>query len=256
MNKEAKISIIGFGNVGSHLSKALVNNGFTIHQIYNRTKIDPSKFTGSQNVNVINDIELLDCHANVFLFCLKDDALAPLLTKTQFTDQLLLHTAGSLDLEVFQNKSKNYGVFYPLQTFSKERNINFHEIPICVEANNSSALNNLKDLASKLSDKVYAMNSEQRKYLHLAAVFAANYTNAMYGIAQEIAEAKNIPFEILRPLIKETADKVMEFLPKAAQTGPAIRNDEAIMNSHIKLLDEELKLEIYHLLAHYIKQKR
>jgi predicted short-subunit dehydrogenase-like oxidoreductase (DUF2520 family) len=256
MRKDIKITILGLGNVGFQLAKALVANKFTIHQVYNRTKENAFEFVQFINSELITDVNLLDTGADVFLFCLKDSVITEVLEKTHFTNQLLIHTAGSVDIDVFKGKSDNYGVLYPLQTFSKERDIEFKNIPICIEGNSEKSETKIRQIAEKLSSKVYEINSNQRIHIHLAAVFASNYSNYMYCLAQEILEEQNVDFDIIRPLIKETANKAIEFQPMSVQTGPAIRNDDEIIQKHLSLLQSEDKKKIYNLIAEYIKNKK
>jgi len=168
----------------------------------------------------------------------------------------VVHTAGSVAQNVFKNYSKNYGVFYPFQTFSKNKEVNFSEIPICIEANNEKFENKLINLAKKLSENVYKMNSEQRKYLHIAGVFANNFTNHMYYIASEILKQKNIDAEIINPLIKETANKLEKLSAYNAQTGPALRNDTESIKKHLNLLSSQPEfMEIYKLISKDIFNK-
>jgi len=250
-----KITIIGLGNVGFHLAKVFVANGFTIHQVFSRSVNKAPDFVRAIKAKIITNISQLDYSSDIFIFCLKDEVLPDILSQTSFTNQLLLHTAGSIDLNIFKGKSENYGVFYPLQTFSKSREIEFKSIPICIEGSNSEAEKRIRNLAESISNKVVNIDSIQRKYIHLAAVFASNYSNAMYTIAQEILKEHQMDFEIIRPLIKETAEKVMELQPDKAQTGPAIRNDEETMKNHLALLNDEEKKTLYRLIAVYIKGK-
>ena len=151
---------------------------------------------------------------------------------------LFLHTAGSLPLDVFASHAEDCGILYPLQTFSKERPVDFRRIPCFLEASTPGALEKLQALAATLSDKIYFMDSDQRRYLHVAAVFACNFTNHLYALAGQILRPAGIPFEALLPLIDETAAKVHQLSPVRAQTGPACRYDGEVMQAHLRLLDE------------------
>ena len=166
-----------------------------------------------------------------------------MLSGIDFQDKLVVHTSGSLSLSVLEPYSKNAGVLYPLQTFSKNRAIDFSEIPIFVEADSELNEKTLQTFAGAISKKVSILNSDKRKSLHIAAVFACNFVNHMYSLASGYLEEQDIPFEVLHPLIEETARKAREMSPKDAQTGPAVRFDENIINDHLERLQEfpELK---------------
>ncbi len=170
-------------------------------------------------------------------------------------NKLTVHTSGSIPLEILNKVSENHGVLYPLQTFSKSREVDFSNIPICVEANSAENLEKLKSVAKALSNNIYEVDSEQRKVLHLAAVFACNFPNFMYTIADKILRDSDIDFDILRPLIKETAEKIQDVKPAEAQTGPAIRNDEKILSGHMEMLNDFPQLkELYKLISAEIKK--
>jgi predicted short-subunit dehydrogenase-like oxidoreductase (DUF2520 family) len=151
--------------------------------------------------------------------------------------------------------TNNYGVFYPLQTFSKSREISFSDIPICIEANQSSTLLKLQQLAGTLSSSVHPINSEERKTLHLAAVFANNFVNHLYSIGSEILQENNLSFDLLKPLIRETAAKIETLHPLEAQTGPARRNDQGVINAQLKLLQDQPEFQkIYSFVTESIYQ--
>ena len=144
-------------------------------------------------------------------------------------------------------------MLYPLQTFSKDKSVDFSEIPVFIEANNEAALSKTSSLARMLSDNVREVSSQQRKQLHLAAVFACNFTNHLYELSSQLTEAAKLPFEVLLPLIRETADKLRTLSPHDAQTGPAIRNDRQVMEEHVKLLEGRSDLQkLYQLLSESI----
>ena len=192
---------------------------------------------------------------NIYIFCVSDDVLPSIIKTIRVSNNaLLLHTSGSQPMDVFKSYSQYYGVIYPIQTFSKKRELDFREIPLCVEGNTSSVKERIKKFAEKLSDKIYEIDSVQRKELHLAAVFACNFPNYLYQVAGKLLEDKGLSFAMLRPLIFETAHKVMLLNPEEAQTGPAKRGDESIMNMHKNMLknDKDL-LKIYTILSEGIK---
>lgn len=238
-----KIVVLGAGNVATHLVKAFIKEGFNICQIYSRSIESARELgikTGVHYTNVIDDIYK---HADVYIICLKDSIISSVLAKISLENNpLLIHTAGSVSKEELGAFSKNYGVLYPLQTFSKDRELYFRNIPLCYDANNTANMQYLKKLCSSLSDNNYKIGDEERKVLHLAAVFACNFSNYMYSLAEDILEAKNIEFDIMKPLIQETASKIIELSPRKAQTGPAIRNDKITMNKHKDLLENNNEL--------------
>lgn len=229
---------IGAGNLATQLSKAFKNKGFRVTQIYSRTEQSAKKLADLLNVNYTNSIREIDKNADIYFVALKDEIVHEVLAQINFENKLVVHCSGSLSLSGFERYSENIGVFYPLQTFSKTRDVDFSEIPIFVESNSNKNEKLLLQIAGEISDSVSLLNSEKRKMLHISAVFACNFVNHFYTIAADILKSENIPFEVLKPLILETAKKVQEMEPESAQTGPAIRFDEKIMNSHLNELKE------------------
>jgi predicted short-subunit dehydrogenase-like oxidoreductase (DUF2520 family) len=239
-----KIVILGAGNVATHLTRVLLKEGYNICQIYSRTVESARELGLKTGVHYTNSIDQLYREADVYIFALSDTAIAPLAKKIHLKhNPLLVHTAGSVSLDVFKESSNNYAVLYPLQTFSKNREIDFSNIPICVDANNKKNLKIVEAIASSISLKVTQMSDDERKQVHLAAVFACNFTNYMYSLSEEILNKKNIDFNLLKPLIEETASKIHDLSPLKAQTGPAIRNDKPTMNKHKELLENDNDLK-------------
>ena len=227
-----KVVIIGAGNLATQLSLALHENGIEILQVYSRT-VESAKVLAEQlDCRFTTSINKIGKNADLYIFALSDKALQPILDKLSIPIGKVVHTAGSISLDIFENYAENYGVFYPLQTFSKERKVDFSDIPICIESNNMEFQEDLIVLAQRISKSVYLITSEQRKQLHLAAVFTCNFANHMYSIGQELLAEKDVDFKLLKPLIAETAQKVLQLDPLSAQTGPAVRFDEEIMSSH------------------------
>ena len=235
------ISIIGAGNVASNLAKNLVDNGYVINQIYNRTASNAVDLAKEFNANFISDLSQINTNVDLIIITVIDTVIESVLDTININETLIVHTSGSISVDVFSKKAVNYGVFYPLQTLTKNSIITFKNVPICLEANNENNLDVLKKLAASLSDNVYELSSEQRKTLHLAAVFACNFTNHMYNLSSKILEENNLDFDILKPLIAETASRVEKHRPNDIQTGPAIRNDKNIINNHIELLNDIFK---------------
>lgn len=227
------VAIIGQGNVAFHLSKAFKKaKNVTITNINSRKKITL--------VNI-----------DVAIIAVSDNAIAEISSKIDNKNVLVAHTSGSISINSLQNNGKK-GVFYPLQSFSKDKEVNFDEIPLCLETKNKEDLLLLDDLASLIGKKIYHINSEQRRYLHISAVFVNNFTNHLYKIGYDICKRYNVPFEILHPLIQETASKITYLSPEKAQTGPAKRNDTKTIKNHLDLLNEKQQI-IYKILTKSIQ---
>ncbi|WP_303917374.1 Rossmann-like and DUF2520 domain-containing protein [Draconibacterium sediminis] len=236
--KKYKIAFIGAGNVATHLSTELKKTGHEIVQVYSRTEESAKQLADRLQTTFATSTETITKEADIYIVALKDSAVDQVLSQFLFGDKLLVHCSGSLPMKVLSQFAKNYGVFYPLQTFSKSRKVDFKSIPIFVEASSAENLSILEELANEVSESVTILNSEKRKSLHIAAVFACNFANHCYAMAAKYLETKELQFEILRQLIMETAQKVQELHPKDAQTGPAIRFDENIINAHLSELKE------------------
>jgi predicted short-subunit dehydrogenase-like oxidoreductase (DUF2520 family) len=239
---DKKVAIIGAGNLATRVSLELQNNGINIVQVYSRTVTSALTLARMLGCNYVTKPEKITPEADIYIISVSDMAMAGLLENVNFNNKLVAHTAGSIPMDALKKFSKNYGVFYPLQTFSKYRDVNFSKIPFCIEGNSKQNEQILVELASTISKDVRLINSEQRKQLHLAAVFACNFVNHMYAIAGELVQDKDIPFDILRPLINETASKIKNMPPRAAQTGPALRMDKNIIQEHINMLGKKSRL--------------
>ncbi|PKP13581.1 MAG: DUF2520 domain-containing protein [Bacteroidetes bacterium HGW-Bacteroidetes-3] len=240
-----KIIILGGGNVAYHLTNELLqNDAVNVVQIYNRSIEKINCFKNSASItNNLSEIK----EADIYIIAVSDNAISELSSALNFKDKLVVHTSGSMALEEIKSTS-NKGVFYLLQSFSKERKIDFSNVPICVEAETKKDLLLLETLAKSISKNCYQINSDQRKSLHVAAVFVNNFVNHLYQIGQEICDQNKVPFEILLPLIKETANKITTLSPFEAQTGPAKRNDTKTIEKHIAMLTKNQQ-EIYTLLT-------
>jgi len=249
------ISIIGAGNVAYHIAKAINNAGYNIIQIISRTRNAAEELANEINAEGIDDFQKIDLSVDLIIIAVNDDDIINVISKINFGDSLLVHTAGSVDMNIFEPYLINYGVFYPVQTFSKAREIDFSDIPICIEANNNSNQNLLLQFAEKICKNVSIINSSQRKKIHLAAVFANNFVNHMYHVSSNLLSDEGIPFDILKPLIKETAMKVMDNTPNKMQTGPALRNDNIIIKKHLEMLNNYKELQkIYRFVSENIKE--
>lgn len=245
-----KVSIIGSGNVARHLIHAFQSNSkIELVQVFARNKKSLTHLLDSNSVT--SDYTQLQA-ADVYIIAVSDDAIAEISSQLPFENQLVVHTSGTVPLTTLESKNRR-GVFYPLQTFSKDKAVNFKTIPICLEAENEKDLQTLNQIASTISDAVYQINSEQRKALHVAAVFVNNFVNHLYQMGSEICDNNNVPFEILKPLIQETANKIVSLSPKEAQTGPAKRNDLTTIEAHQQFLTDENLSTIYTLLTQSIQ---
>lgn len=246
-----KVVIIGSGNVAFHLFQAFKQSeSATVVQVVARNMDALAQFV--PEVDLETDFSKIK-NGDVHLLAVSDTAIAELVPHLKRTKGVVAHTSGSVAMNVL-SELKSYGVFYPLQTFSKEKTMDFSEIPICIEGNDPTTVSALKKLAESLSGKVYPISSEQRRTLHLAAVFANNFTNHMFALSAEICKTNDLSFDLLKPLIGETADKIRFLPPDKAQTGPAKRNEIETMQRHIEDLTDPLHKKIYQLLSESIRQ--
>lgn len=250
MKANKKVILIGAGNVAAHLGLALQKSGQTIIQVYSKHSSNAVSLAKRLKCAHTDSLKAIDKTADVYIIAVKDDAVVEVAKQLKLKDKIVVHTSGSVDMTVLKAASKNYGVFYPLQTFSKTKKVNFKNIPLCLEANNTSTLNGLVRLAESISKNVQKINSEQRRTIHLAAVFACNFSNHFYAIADTILTSKGLSLDILKPLIEETASKIKSGSPAELQTGPAVRKDTETMNKHLKLLEEKkVYRQMYKLLS-------
>ena len=233
------VVILGSGNVALQLIRAFLKiDTINLKQVYTRNQEDIN--TLKDSINTTNDISLLK-QADVTIIAVSDDAISSI--SSHIKNSFVVHTSGSVDMKSLNNIGRK-GVFYPLQSFSKKKKVDFKNIPICLESETNEDLLKLEELVSLLQSKSYILSSQQRKKIHVAAVFANNFSNHMYTIANEICEKYNIPFDILHPLIEETSNKIKNLTPKKAQTGPAKRNDAETIENHLNLLSKKQQ-EIY-----------
>lgn len=247
-----KVSIIGSGNVAQHLIAAFTDSDpdteIELVQVFSRKKatlahlIDPGKI-----VDNLSDLS----EADLYIIAVTDGAIETVSAQLPFSNRLVVHTSGSIPLTGLSANNRK-GVFYPLQTFTKNVPVAFSTIPICLESENTTDYKILEKIAKSISNSVFAINSEQRKALHVAAVFVNNFVNHLYQIGNEICDANQMPFEILKPLIKETADKIATLSPNEAQTGPAKRLDLETINAHLNFLKDKNQKEIYEIITQSI----
>ncbi len=248
-----RILLAGSGRVAGHLAEALQENGHIIAGVVSRTA-DHAKRLGERMGAPWYDLspQVLP-PAEVVIYAVSDQALEEVIETVPPGRMLALHTSGSLPLDIFREKAENYGVLYPLQTFTEGRQIDFREIPLCIEANTPENEERLQALAVSLSRRVVHVNSEQRITLHLAAVLVNNFVNHLFVVADELLQQKNLPFDLLQPLMEETVAKALSMGPEKAQTGPAARNDENVIKKHLDLLSwTPGRQKIYRLLTESI----
>ena len=251
------VTIIGAGNLAHHLGKQLFQQGVSVHQIFSRKKRKAqrlAKFLSAKPTNQISDIEP---KADLYIIAVSDNAIASVAEQLAKSidpkKSLVVHTSGATPSSVLQEHFKHYGVFYPLQSFSKDKAVDFQSIPICIDAKYVKDRKALAKLGKSISNKVFTINDKERASLHVAAVFVNNFTNLLYQQAAEILGNKNLSFDLLRPLLLETALKVQEHEPKDMQTGPAIRGDQKTIDRHLSYLEKEHP-EFYDLYSQLTKQ--
>jgi len=252
------IVLFGSGNAATQLGLALKKAGHRIVQVYSRS-IESSRMLAQElGAKALSDSSAVSREADIYILAVKDDAVKELAGKLKLKKKIVLHTSGTLPLSVLKKASSSYGVIYPLQTLSKDRVLNMATVPICVEANTAGNQKIVAGLAKSISKKVFLLDSRQRAILHLAAIFAGNFTNHMYSIAEHLLSENQLPFGLLKPLIRETAEKIKEgHLPASVQTGPAARKDFEIMKTHLKMLSGEKNLAtIYRLVSENIMRNK
>ncbi|PIF34792.1 putative short-subunit dehydrogenase-like oxidoreductase (DUF2520 family) [Flavobacterium sp. 9] len=245
-----RITIIGSGNVAQHLIKAFTKSELIeIVQVFSRKKEALSSLIDYDKI--VNDFEEL-IESDLYIIAVSDKAISEVSSNLPFQNRIVVHTSGAASLDVLDPKNRK-GVFYPLQTFSKKKEIDFSTIPMCLEAENTFDFRVLETVAKSISNAVYPINSDQRKALHVAAVFVNNFSNHLYQIGQEICNEHQVPFEVLKPLIQETAEKIKTLDPIDAQTGPAKRKDSNTIEAHLEYLTNENQKNIYKILTQSIQ---
>ena len=250
------IVMIGAGNLATQLSLALKESGQNILQVYSRTENHAQELAEKMGCAYTHHIDEISKKGDIYILSVKDDALSGIAATICGYNKkaVFIHTAGSVPMDIFKNHATHYGVLYPMQTFSKNRKVDFRPIPCFLEASDGQTLELLQQLAATISDHVEMADSEKRKKLHLAAVFACNLTNHCYRLAERVLEAEQIDFHLYLPLIHETANKVTTLSPKEAQTGPMVRYDTGVMNRQLELISDERTRQIYRLMAESIHE--
>ena len=241
-----KITILGSGNVAQQLIRAFASADIIeIIQVFARNPSEIYHLINSEEI--VSDYQKL-LESDLFIIAVSDVSIAEVSNQIPFSNQLVAHTSGSFSLDGLNIKNRK-AVFYPLQTFSKSKKVDFQEIPICLETQHDADYQILETVAKSISNKIFKIDSQQRKSLHVAAVFVCNFVNHLYQMGHDICNENNVDFEILKPLIQETANKILTLSPQKAQTGPAIRNDNETINAHLNFLSNENQKDIYKLLT-------
>lgn len=231
-----KIVLIGAGNLATRLGLHFKACGMNMLQVYSRTLAAAMCLAEQLDCLYTHVPGDVTAEADLYVVAINDKAFHDVLPKINFGNKLVVHTAGSIDIQILSDYAVNYGVFYPLQTFSKVREVDFFSVPICIEANSKENGRVLEELAKKVSHDVRYFSSKQRRQIHLSAVFVCNFVNHLYTIGGELLNEEGISFDILHPLIHETAIKAMAHDPKNVQTGPAVRYDRNVIEHHIEML--------------------
>ena len=245
-----KVTVIGSGNVAQHLITAFLNSSdIEVLQVFSREKENVAHLV--EYSKITNDYDSL-LESDIYMIAVSDSAIAEVSSKLPFKDRFVVHTSGSVPLKDLDAKNKR-GVFYPLQTFTKNKVVDFSTIPTCLESEFDEKYTLLENLAEAIKSRHYLISSDQRKSLHVAAVFVNNFTNHLYQIGKDICDEHLLPFEILKPLIAETANKVQSLSPLEAQTGPAKRHDQNTIDRHLALLADDTQKEIYKILTQSIQ---
>lgn len=248
-----RIVIVGSGNVATHMSLALKEVGYDIVQVYSKTMANAVALSERLSCAATDRVEGILPDADVYIFSIKDKALEDVAAQMKVNGgACFIHTAGSMPMDVFRSMVSRYGVLYPMQTFSKGRDVDFRDVPCFIEASDDDTLSMIRTMAESITTRCEECSSEKRKKMHLAAVFACNFTNHCYHLAERIVEKEGLDFSLFHPLIRETASKVMTMSPRDAQTGPMVRWDTNVMDMQIALIDDERTRDIYRLMAESI----
>lgn len=254
MDSNLKISFIGSGNVATHLAKGLFDKHFSIKQICSKSLENAKTLAEEVDAEACTSLSCLEKEVDCIIIAVSDDIIESIANEIPSTNALVVHTSGTKDIELL-NSFENYGIFYPLQTFSKGTSVNLNEVPLCLESNSDKNNATLEQLAKAITTSYQYINSEQRKVIHLAAVFACNFSNHMYSISKDILDNNELDFKLLEPLIQATAAKISRMNPIDAQTGPAVRKDHETIKNHLSLLEDSIDYrDIYELITKHIIQ--
>lgn len=249
------ISIIGAGNVATQLALTFKKAGHQIIQVYNRTEEHGLQLAETVGASFTSDIENLQ-PADVYIIAVKDDAITELANWLIKVDGIVAHTSGTQPMHLLAKSNAGYGIFYPLQTMTVHSVLNFKLIPILVDGSDDKTKNTLQTLAKSISEHVHLITDEQRQWIHVAAVMVNNFTNHLYTLGNELLNQHNISFDVLKPLILQTAQNAVNNPPFSQQTGPAVRNDISTIQKHLQLLDTHPDMQlIYKAITENIRLK-
>lgn len=250
-----RICLIGAGNLATQLGMVLSEKGHQIVQVWSRTPESAAKLASKLNCPSVTEISSIVSETDIYIVAINDTAIESVLAQRTWGNKLVVHTAGSTPMSILSPFCTNFGVFYPFQTFTKEKKVDFDQLPVCIEANTPQNLEILHKLAQSITQNIKLIDSDQRQQIHLSAVFVCNFVNHFYTIGEELLREKGIDFEILKPLILETASKVVYQSPESSQTGPASRNDKIVMAKHLAMLAKHPDLEdLYSVISERIIQ--
>lgn len=251
-----KIVLIGSGNIATHIGQACVNSGHRIIQVFGRTKSTTKRIANKFKAIAIFEKSDLSLSADLYLIAVPDREIKLAASIIPSLEKIVAHTSGAVSISILPKRFKHAGVLYPLQTMTAGQKVRYSEIPFCIEGRSQMAVRSLNRLASSISNKVVTMDSDSRSWLHLSAVLVNNFPNHLYTLARQLLEERGIEFDLLKPLITETARKIMHAEPFDMQTGPARRGDAAVIDKHLKLLEQEPRLAaIYRLLSDSIEEQ-
>lgn len=239
-DKDTRVIVLGTGNVAWHLAQILEKSGFEIVCLAGRNELKANELGAKLYDPIIQThFDFRDIQADILIMAVSDTAIASLASEIQVPENcLVVHTSGAVPLSALDALGKErVGVLYPLQTFTKDKKVVLKKTPICIESYYDDALEKLSDIALALSSDVYRLNSQDRKVLHVAAVFACNFTNHLLSVSESLLQSRDLPLGILRSLVEETIQKAFELGPEKGQTGPAVRRDNAVLKAHMNLLN-------------------
>lgn len=253
-----KTVLMGTGNIAWHLGQRLHGSGTPIHALYGRDPEKARQLAEAWQTTACSSWDALPDDGDVYLFALSDSAYTEVLREFPYRNRLMVHTSGTLPLSLFEELTPHRGVLYPFQSCTKGRELRSGRLPLCLEASDDTSLHTLNILAGSISDEIFFLDSAQRRQLHMAGVFANNFSNAMYRVAFGLLEKQQMDTRLLHPLIQETALKIQQLHPQQAQTGPAVRGDLNIQQKHLELLqgEKEIYSEIYRLMSRFIQSEK
>lgn len=242
--------IIGAGNVAWNVARKLYKGGIRILQVISRNLSTSRPLADSVNAKCTDNLHSVCTDADAYIISVSDESVPDIIRQVDFADHIAVHTAGSVSMDVFKPFAKHYGILYPLQTFTRGREIELKEVPFFIEASDPVTLGRIRKLTGLLSDHVVEASSDKRRLVHLAGVFACNFTNHMYAVAEMIMQQAGLDYELLKPLMQETLIKAIQESPAKVQTGPAIRGNKEVMNRHLAMLEKDPELqELYRLIS-------